>query len=131
MTIYEFIEKNSFHDSYISQVYYDIKGVLQIRIVQLMSALNIDNYNIEDINVDDQVEIDVRVTGIDYICHEDNDYSDSEITSVEVGSINCYDVILVRLYNYNDGVVYREIYIRGKNLQVSCDIIRKISDTEK
>jgi len=128
MTVYEFLDKNSFHDSYISRVCYDSKGVLKIIIVQLMSKLNVDNRNIKDINFNDQVEIEVRVAGIDYICHEDSDYSDSEITSVEVGSINCDDIILVRLYNYRDGMVYREIYIRGKNLQITCEIIQKIND---
>ena len=123
--------KNSFHDRYISQVCFDAKGVLRIIIVQLFGELNIDNCNIKDIKSDDQVDIEVRVTGIDYICHEDSDYSDSEITSIEVGSINCYDIILVRLYNYSGSMVYREIYIRGKHLQIECEVIRKINDTNK
>ena len=131
MTVYEFFERNSFHDSYISHVCYDTKGVLRIIIVQLLSELNIDNCNIKGISADDQVVVEVSVTGIDYICHEDSDYSNSEITSVEVGSINCYDIILVKLYNYSSGMVYREIYIRGKNLQIACRVIKKINDTDE
>ncbi|BCJ98214.1 hypothetical protein [Anaerocolumna chitinilytica] len=129
MRIYEYFEKNSFHDSYISQVYYDTKGILRIIVVQLLSELNIDYCSIKDVNTDDQVEIEVRLTGIDYICHEDRDYLDSEITSVEVGSINGNEVILVRLYNYSGGMVYREIYIRGKNMQIEYEVLRKVSDT--
>lgn len=71
------------------------------------------------------------MSGVDYICHEDNNYLDSEITSVEVGTINCYDIILVRLYNNSVGMMYREVYIRGKNMQVTSEVIRKINDTEK
>ena len=126
MRVYEYFEKNSFHDSYISQVFYDRKGVLRILIVQLLSELNIDYSNIKDITTDDQVEIEVRLTGIDYICHEDMDYLNSEITSVEVGSINDNEIILVRLYNYSGGTAYREIYIRGNNLQIECKVLREI-----
>ncbi|WP_066716814.1 hypothetical protein [Clostridium sp. Marseille-P299] len=131
MTVKEYFEKNSFHDSYISNICYDAKGILKIVIVQLLSELNVDNYNIKDLSIDDQVEIEVRVTGIDYICHEDSDYLESEITSIEVGSINSYDIILVKLYNYTCGMLYREIYIRGQNLQVTSEILRKMNDTDK
>ncbi len=131
MTINEYLEKNSFHDSYISNICYDTKGVLKVAIVQLLSELNIDNYNIQGISADDQVEIEVKVTGIDYICHEDSDYLESEITSVEVGSMNGYDIILVKVYNYTCGMLYREIYIRGQNLQVTSEILRKMNDTDK
>lgn len=131
MRVYEYFDKNSFHDSYISQVYYDTKGVLRVIIVQLLSELNIDYSSIKDINTDDQVEIEVRLTGIDYICHEDRHYLNSEITSVEVGSINGNDIILVRLYNYSCGMAYREIYIRGNNLQIECEVLRKINDMDE
>lgn len=131
LRVYEYFEENSFHDSYITQIYYDIEGVLRIIIVQLLSELNIDYSSIKEINTDDQVEIEVRLTGIDYICHEDRDYLNSEITSVEVGSINGNEIILVRLYNYSGGMAYREIYIRGKNLQIECEVLRKINDMDK
>lgn len=55
----------------------------------------------------------------------------SEITSIEVGSINGNEIILVRLYNYSNGMAYREIYIRGENLQIECEILRKINDMDK
>lgn len=71
------------------------------------------------------------MTGIDYVCHEDSDYLESEITSVEVGSMNGYDIILVKLYNYTCGMLYREIYIREQNLQVTSEILRKMNDTDK
>lgn len=99
--------------------------------MQLISELNIDKCNIKDINSDDQVEIKLSVTGIDYICHEDGDYLDSEITSIDVGNINGDDIILVRLYNYASSMVYREVYIRGKSLQITSEVIRKINDTDK
>ncbi len=97
----------------------------------MLSELNIDYYSIKNINTDDQVEIEVRLTGIDYICHEDRDYLDSEITSVEVGSINENEIILVKLYNYSGGMAYREIYIRRTNLQIECKVLGKINDTDK
>lgn len=118
MTINEYFEKNSFHDSYISNICYEAEGVLKVAIVQLLSELNINNYNIKGISIDDQVEIEVKVTGIDYVCHEDSDYLESEITSVEVESMNGYDIILVKLY-------------RGQNLQVTIEILRKMNDTDK
>lgn len=131
MRVYEYFEKNSFHDSYISQVCYDTKGVLKILIIQLLNELNIDYSNIKDITTDDQIEIELRLTGIDYICHEDKDYLNSEITSIEVGSINDNEIILVRLYNNSSGMAYREIYIRGNNLQIEGKALRKINNLEE
>lgn len=130
MKIYEYFEKNSFHDSYISQVYNDGKGILRIKIIQLLNDLNIDYSNIKDVTIDDQVEIEVKLTGIDYICHEDKDYLDSEITSIEVGSIGDDEIILVKLYNYSSDMIYRELYIRGNNLQIECKALRKVNDMD-
>lgn len=53
MTIFEYFDNNSFHDSYISQVCFDTKGVLRINLVQLLSELDTDNCKINDINTDD------------------------------------------------------------------------------
>lgn len=121
MLIDNFIKENSFHDSFIIKVIYDLKDkILSIKLVQLFSELSINNEIDMDIKPDDQVVVEIQIEGIEYISQDIINIDDNEIYSVDIGKIGKYDIIMIQL---QDGGEYNEIYIRGYNISIEAKII--------
>ncbi len=123
MKIKDFIQNNSLHDSFIINAdYIPDNKILKLNIVQLFSELSTNNVLNDKYNPDDQVEVEIIFSNIKYQCPGDISFIGYEILSLESGKINNYDIILIQMITEND---YREIYLRGENINIICNIIKK------
>lgn len=121
MLLDNFVKENSFHDSFIVKAKYDLQEkILSIRLVQLLSELSIKSEIDKDIKPDDQVEVEIQLEGIEYISQDIINLENNEICSVDNGIIGKYDILMIQLFNEGS---YKEIYIRGCNINIKAKIL--------
>ncbi len=121
MSLDSLIKENSFHDSFIVKAKYDLQRKnLYVKLVQLFSELSINNEIDIDIKPDDQVEIEIYLEGIEYICPDIGNLDDNEIISVNNGKIGEFDIIMIQFLHEG---LYKEMYIRGCNLNTKVNVL--------
>lgn len=117
-----FLEKNSFHDGYITAIDYcrETKSV-KMNIVQLWSELELELPEGVNIQQDDLVEVELYVENVCNVSVLEDDYSDYDIIKVQYDSYEGYDVLLFALHRFGG---YEEIVLKGKNMRVYAQIIK-------
>jgi len=125
MKIDAFIHENSLHDSYIIRTEYTPhKRMLILGLVQLFSEISINNETKIAIEPTDQVELEIVLSGVEYVCNDILNLEDFEIYSINNGMIGQYEVIMIQFINEG---LYKELYIRGNNINLQAKILGKYS----